>query len=326
MKNFTKLICALLLTGPASTAFGMDYSSYLSKYPLPQLNRSECDNSTIAYWKVQGDALISTHGLRKQARSKLNRKLEDHIQKNALITLAYARLAKKSSHKELYPIWLFAGANASHIVGKSLKLNYKYVNNLPVSKDERLDFLSAQAFKQRSLGNQVAHGNQSVYRDIFWKFLSANICGVETTLRVLNQDRIKYHKEIMVWRHFAHSSMGMKDRSLKLAIDYVNIEQKLLQDVMYDSLSSRFANAFRMFNQFAYLELTMPNAPTFYSFDTYSKNYSRLRNNLADFNSRVTWMKYLIRSMTPFIEKLYKTNTSEKSFKRLERLNLVIIN
>lgn len=325
MKNLKKLACVLLLTSVGSSAFAMNYSTYLKRYPLPKLNKTECAKSDMRYWLALEERLISTEKLKKKSKTALNKKLEDHIQKNALITLAYSRIAKKKNHKELYPIWMFAGANASHIVGSSLKLNYKYINNLPLKPSEKLDFMQALVFKQRKLGNQVAKGNQGVYLNIFWKYLSADICGAATTIRLLSEDRIKHHKEIIVWRNFLYSRKSFLNKSQKLAIDYVNIEQRLLQDIMYDSLSSRFGNGLRLFNSFANLELTMPNAPSFLSFNDYSAKYIDLSNNLSNYKHRVSWMKYLIRSMTPFIDEVYKSGASHKSFINLEKLNLKMI-
>lgn len=326
MKKIKIFTCTVVLAGLTSSALGMEQSRYLKLYPLPQLSKAECEQTSVDYWQGQAQRLTSTKALKKSSRGKLNRELEDHIQKNALITLAYTRIAKKSYHRELYPIWMFAGANASHIVGKSLKLNYKYINDIPLLPGEKLDFISAQAFKQRALGNQVASGNQGVYLDIFWKYLSADICGVDNTIRLLSSNRIKYYKEILAWQNFVSSRSSKINKSQALAIDYVNIEQRLLQDIMYESISSRITNSLRLFNHFAELELTMPEAPLFKTFDQYSARYRDVSNNLADFDSRVSWMKYLIRSMTPYIHSLYKSHKSRTAFRNLEKLNLNTIN
>lgn len=326
MKKTFNLFVATMATLYCLDSNAMSYEKYVQSYPLPHIQKKNCNNYSESFWVKKAKKLISTKKLLKSSTKGKNIKLEDHIQKNALITLAYARLAKINEHKEFYPIWLFAGANASYIVGQSLKLNYKYANKLPIPENQKLDFVTAQAFKSRMLGNQVAKGNQGVYLDIYWKFLSAQLCGVANTVRILKESQTDYNHEIKIWEGFIADQSDFNDRSLKLALEYVDVEQSLLQKIMYDSIASRISNALKVFNHFAVLELQMPDAPVFSSFDEYVTTTPGLRDNLAHYHSRVHWMKSLLRELMPYAVSLYWNRGSERAFELLEELNLEVLN
>ena len=321
-----KTILLVLLSTLSVACFAMSESEYLKGYPLPEYSPEQCERSSIDSWMLEAEKLIDSSSLITYSKKKKNQKLEDHIKKNALITLAYSRLARRNNQSQVYPLWLFAGANASFIVGKSLKLNYKYINKLPLEPEERFGFMANQAFKKRMLGEQVAYGNQSVYRDIFWQFLAAYTCDTNLTVKLLESKKWKYSREIKAWSGFHSSSFTMKDKSLRLALDYVDIEQGLLQNIMYDKFSSKIGNALKIFNNHAKLELLMPDAPTFLSFDEYIFSTNLWgTNNLANYKSRVGWMKYLLSSISPFAADLYEKKRSFSAFRELMNENLLII-
>lgn len=321
-----KIILLVLLSTLSVAGFAMSESEYLESYPLPEYSLEQCQQSSIESWMLEAEKLIDSSNLVTYSKKEKNQKLEDHIKKNALITLAYSRLARRNTQDKVYPLWLFAGANASFIVGKSLKLNYKYINKLPLNPDEHLGFMATQAFKKRMLGKQVAYGNQSVYRDIFWQFLAAYTCDTKLTEKLLQSKEWKYSREIRAWGNFHASSLSMEDKSLELALDYVDIEQGLLQNIMYDKLSSKIGNALKIFNNHAKLELLMPDAPIFLSFDEYIFTTDMwIRNNLANYKSRVSWMKYLLDSISPFAADLYAKKKSFRAFGELMKENLRII-
>lgn len=309
-----------------SAGLAMTLEEYHTIYPFPQMDRAQCDQTDIAYWQAEATKLISTEHLEKKSHSDQNLLLEKNIQINALITLAYARIASVGNRREIYPIWLFAGANASHIVGESLKLNFKYVNRLPLEAHERVDFLAAQAFKSPLLGKQVANGNQGVYLDIFWKYLSADICGSRTTVRLLDSLGEKGRREANSWKRVINQkTVPIEVSSLVLALEYVDYEQGLLQKIMYDSASSQISNKLKLFNKFAILKLEMPDSPSFMSFDEFTKSKHHLRSNLANFKSRVSWMKYLLTGITPYAEDIYNLDAGAEFFRDLQELNLEIL-
>jgi hypothetical protein len=209
----------------------------------------------------------------------------------------------------------------------------------------------ASFFEKRSeVAEMAGKGNQSVYDDMFWQNLAAAYCGPQKVVSLNHQLKSREAIFLESMKNFSLVGLSAEEKwfleDAKASSDHRNalieawsmmneglkkkpVDEQLikeanlkllwieqhdtLQPQMYDTKEAKVVHKMGVFNSLAKAGLTDVAGKKLDSFDEYSRK-NKQEANLANFENRMDWMKYVVKTQTESINSAEDKNLTKAVF------------
>lgn len=311
------------------------YAQIISKkWPFPQYDQTVCQND-MHFWKKEALKLIDISNLKLKGETGEQVTIERYVLRYALIAHAYNRLYIEHASKS--PVnflqWISIAAHAAPIVGKSFIRSYNVnrSSRMPIieaPRDDRNPFLITTLI-ENSLPFIIGggKGQKDIYSDIFWQMFAAHFCGPQIVKKIVQSEKQNSIPHSNSYNHYAaleqgwiileeaiNSSPVNYDLIEKGSMAFVWVEQHNVLQKMYDeTVLDRMAHKLQLLNTLAVWELPDAEGKKILSFDEFCiKN--KIERNLANFDSRFSWMVYVLKKHVGLIDLMQRQGMLKKIF------------